>query len=515
MRLVKHGVVMLLFGLLVAPVTLYGQEKVLRIGTLDRGSSFDPARIFEMLAWEICQDNVFEGLVAIDGATGEIVPRLATHWSVSQDGTTWTFFLRKGVKFHDGTAFDAEAMKYSLQRAVHLNGPQGAILMADYIDADKIEVVDEYTIKIPFKFPYADALRLMATLGYSAVSPRAYPYDEFRPTDPVGTGPYKVTAWEKGTHIILERNENYWGPQPYFDKVIWRMFSKSSTLRFALLDRSIDAAWRTFLPEDLCYVLSQPHIDEAHGPGQLRYIGVSTKAAPFDNVYVRKAIAAAIDPVEVSEVVWEGTLPPIYSMIPDTFEAYHPYYKELYGGDKVGKAREFLTKAGFSESNPLKMQLVYTPIHYGETEADMAQLIKAQLERTNMIECELVPLEWASFLDRTNRPDIVGINSRGLGAVVNTYDWWIKVLLSKGGLEVMGSFYEDPELWDLAARQRRTFDEAKRLELIDQIQKRVADNVPMIPWAMALSRLVKWDDIRGATFGGGSLFRIADLYKEE
>ncbi len=230
-------------------------SKTIRIGTLDKGTGFDPADVFEMLSWEI-NDNVFDGLVTLDPKTGEVKPQLATSWSISEDRKKITFQLREGVEFHDGSKFTAEDVKFSLTRAANLGGPPG-FLVADFVDTENINVVSDYKIEIPFKKPYADALDIFSIPIYSPVNPEEYSKDEFKPKNPSGTGPYKLTSWVKGSRIVMEKFEDYWGEEPKNDKIIWKLYSKGSNLKFALQNKEIDMAWRGLSLEDVEQLLGK------------------------------------------------------------------------------------------------------------------------------------------------------------------------------------------------------------------------------------------------------------------
>ncbi|HID10902.1 MAG TPA: hypothetical protein EYP17_06335, partial [Candidatus Latescibacteria bacterium] len=422
-----------LLGLGIGGGRTLGQEGMISIGTLDRGTTFDPADCMQILSWKI-NDDLFDGLTVMDPETREVLPQLATDWTISADKKTYTFKLREGALFQDGTPFDAEALKFSLQRAATIGG-SAAFFIKLYIDADRIRVIDPFTIEIPLKAPQADFLQMITIPVYAPVSPASYTMEEFRPASPVGTGPYRLTLWEKGTLIKLERFAEYWDPaRVKNDGCYWRIFTTPTPLKILFLNREVDMAWRELSLEDMVEVTQDPNVGTSEGLGQIKYLVINSDFPPFDKKEVRKAIAAAINRVELSQTIYLGLEPPLYSLIPERLADVHqPVFKEMYGDGNIDLAQNLLRDAGFSKDNPLKMDLWYTPAHYGGEEADAALMIKNQLERTEMIQVELKSREWSTYSLMSRKAELGPVYLLGWGAAYATPDWYTTPFLSPTG----------------------------------------------------------------------------------
>lgn len=503
-------IIILTIGLLYVP-TFAESNNQITIGTLDKGTGFDPADVFEMLSWEI-MDNVFDGLVTLNPKTGEVKPQLATRWSISEDKTVYSFTLRKVVTFHDGTKFSAKDVKFSLQRAASLGGPPG-YLVADFVDTKNIEVISDYKVRIPLKEPYADALKMFSIPIYSPVSSQAYPKDEFKPKNPVGTGPYELTSWVKGSKIVMKKFGNYWGEEPKNDKVVWKIYSKGSNLKFALQNREVDMVWRGLGLEDVEGLVSKKKFETSKGVGQIRFLVFNTQAKPFDKVKVRKGIAAVIDRKNIINKVYYGLVSPLYSLLPSSLPSSRPVFSEEYGEGSVKKAKKYLKKAGYTEENPLKMDFWYTPSHYGSLEDELALVIKSQLENTGVIKVTLKSQEWATYIGRVAKGEMKYPCLLGWGSAVFIPDWYTTNFLSKGGAKSMGSLYENQKMFDLVKKQRRTLDSEERKDILGEIQEITAEDAPYVPLVQRVSRVVRWEDVKGVELGPGFTFRLSKIVK--
>lgn len=187
--------------------------------------------------------NIYESLLRFKDKSTEVEPSLAEKWDISDDGLVYTFYLRKGIKFHDGTPFNAEAVKFNFDR----QSPENMIPKMSYAplvlgDIDKTEVVDEFTFRVTLKRPSTPFINNMA-MCYSApiASPTALKkYNNSLMDHPVGTGPYKLVAWDRGQNIILTTNDDYWGPKPAVQNVIIRIMKDTSARVVALNNGEVD-----------------------------------------------------------------------------------------------------------------------------------------------------------------------------------------------------------------------------------------------------------------------------------
>jgi ABC-type transport system substrate-binding protein len=303
--------------------------------------------------------GVFEELAIMNSAAGlvyvkpgsaagpeDFVPGLATSWSSSSDGLTWTFNLRQGVKFSDGTEFDANAVKYSFDRSMSLNLPDGAQAAIGYKDIiGNAEVTSEYQVIFHLKIPFGPFLSLMAYPDSFIVNPKLAPMDravtyvdgDARASNPNDLGPYLLTSWirkaGKDYEMRYDANPNYYGIAEGYPKtkhIILKFYSDATALALAMKSGDVDVAHRQLAAADIKSFQTDPTVKVWQGTGAfIQYICFQEKIPPFDNPKVRQAIAAALDRKELVDTVFLGLAAPLYSMIPNGMAFHQDAYKTL------------------------------------------------------------------------------------------------------------------------------------------------------------------------------------------
>ncbi|MEO2152693.1 MAG: ABC transporter substrate-binding protein, partial [Thermococcus sp.] len=347
--------------------TATGSEKdTIIIGVTDKVTDLDPANAYDFYTWEVL-NNVMEGLVKYKPGTLEIEPALAESWEVNKDSTVWTFHLRKDAKFADGTPLTAKDVVRSINRVMTIKGDP-SWLVTSFVE--KVEAKDDYTVVFYLKHPTAYFLALLTTPPYFPVSPK---YDNDKIDSDAtygGVGPYKIVKWVRDQELVLEANPYYYGEKPKTKKIIIKFYNDASTMRLALQNGEIDVAWRTLRPTDIKSLKESGKFNVIEVPGGfIRYVCLNTKIDPTKEVKVRQALAAAVDRNEISKIVYQGTVEPLYSLIPNGMWSHLDVFKEKYGDGNIELAKKLLSEAGYSEGNPVEIQLWYTPTHYGDTEA--------------------------------------------------------------------------------------------------------------------------------------------------
>jgi len=414
----------------------------------------------------------------------EYKPGLATSWEVSDDGLTWTIQLREGVKFHDGTPFNAEAAKHNLERA--------SKRWPEYFgNITSIEVGDDYTVRVTHREPFAPFDSTLAWPGASMISPAAIDA-EGNVTEPIGTGPFRRVEWITGEKLVIERNEDYWGGRPKLERVTLRVIPDPATRKMALEAGEIDMIIDTggILPEHVPALRMNPEIEVLTVPGAVpHYITFNMNRTPFDDVRVRRAVMHAIDPESIIRYALEGHGKVMTSITPHSEKAWrHP--EPLYQFNDSARAKELLQEAGWIDTDgdgirerdgedfevtfPLSTAMVgrwpYRTI---------AEIVQAQL-RDAGIRINIEEVEAGLWSERLKRGE-AEISMRPWASIspqerLNTW-------LHSNGTNVvdMGIFYSNPEMDKLTEELMRTTDEEEAKRLAIEIQKLAAQDLPIIP----------------------------------
>ena len=467
------------------------------IGTTDSISDLDPAETYDFHTWEIFHNTADTLLTYIAGTT-DLQPGLAEDMpEVSEDGLEYTFKLREGLKFTDGTPLNAEAVKWSIDRVGVIAGDPNW-LVTSFVES--VEVVDELTVKFKLLNPVPYFPLLVATTPYTPISPKAYPESEIDSDNTsAGNGPYKITKWERDVEMVLEANPDYYGTPPAYKNVVVKYFADSTTMRLALENKEIDVAWKTLEPVDYGDLEKNPDLTVITGPGAyIRYICFNVTTDPYTDVRVREAVAAAIDRNKISDVVFMGTHGPLYSMVPMGMWSHIDAFKDEYGERDLEKAISLLEDAGYSKANPLETDLWLTPTHYGPTEDDVAAIFKDSLEETGIFKVTLQTAEWATYLDYMTEGTmpffLLGWYPDYLDPDNYTWSW--------GHTEAsddMGIFYSNPEMDELLEKGQVTTplrgDERKTI--YENAQELWAKECPTIPFTQGQLLVVTLENVSG------------------
>ncbi|MEZ5800699.1 MAG: ABC transporter substrate-binding protein [Nitratireductor sp.] len=336
---------------------------------------------------EIVYANIFEGLTRI-GSNGEILPALAESWDISEDGKTYTFKLHTGVKFHDGTDFDANDVKFSLDRAraEDSTNAQKGLFKA----IENVEVVDPATVRITLSSPAGNFLFNMGWGDAVIVAPESADGNK---ENPVGTGPFKFSNWAKGSAIEIVRNDDYWGSKVALSKATFRIIPDASAAIAALQAGDVDGFPNFPAPEAVPAFQADPRFSVVIGSTEGETIlALNNKRAPFDNLKVRAAISSAID----RQAIIDGAMFGLGTPIGTHFAPHHPAYVaetiNTWPHD-IEKAKAMLKEAGFE--NGFKAKLTLPPPTYARRGGE---IIASQLREIG-IEVEIIPVEWKQWLE--------------------------------------------------------------------------------------------------------------------
>jgi len=490
------------------------------IGVTDTIASLDPADAYATHDWELIK-NTGEGLLKWKPGTAELQLGLAADWPViSADGLTYTFKLREGIKFADGLALTAPAFAEQLNRLLTVgpgetcpNGVASA-LAVPYLE--KVEATDDVTIVFTLKAAIGFFSQILATAPYVPAHPDIFTKDACNlfPTAPVyGVGPWFITQYTQAEQLVLEPNPYYNGElKPQVDQVIIRYFADPQTLSLAVQNGEIDVAWRFMGPELIAGLQKVANLTVSTiDAGPIRYLVINHTFAPMDDSNVRKAVAAAIDRDEISDVVYGGQATPLYSMVPPGFLGATEAFDTMYSSPNVELAKEFLAASGYTVDKPLALDLWYPPEHYGAETAAWMEVIKQQLEATGAIKVTLNAQEWSTYV--TN---LVGGQAYPAGVLGWFFDYpdssnYLDPFVFNDGMGTMvalsseGSTFGEPvdetaaKLVDLLAQADVETDVAARAELYKQAQDVYADLVVTLPLFLIAEHVTFNPSIAGST----------------
>jgi ABC-type dipeptide/oligopeptide/nickel transport system permease component/ABC-type transport system substrate-binding protein len=336
---------------------------------------------------EVVYGNVFEGLTRIT-QNGAVAPALAESWEISPDGLTYVFHLRRGVRFHDGSAFDASDVKFSLDRigAPDSTNAQKAL----FEPIRRVEVIDPATVKITLDRPVSALPTLLGWGDAVMVAPESAATNASRP---VGTGPFRFFDWQRGAALELRRNSAYWGPAPRLNAVVFRFISDPTAAFSAMSAGDIDAFPNYPAPENVARFREDPRFRVVVGASEGKVVlGINNRRAPLDDVRVRRAISYAIDRRAIIEGAMFGFGQPIGSH----YSRQAPGYVDLTGlyPHDVARARRLLAEAGYPNGIDLTLRLPPRPYARRSGEVLAAQLAEAG------IRVKIESLEWAQWLDQ-------------------------------------------------------------------------------------------------------------------
>lgn len=471
-----------------------GEPKAKKGGVLVFGRSgdavgLDPAREDDGESFYIA-DNVYETLVDFAPGSTDIIPGLAESWTASADGLEYTFKLRKGVKFHDGTPFNAEAVVYSLSRQFKQDHPDygnGPWKYWGYMDMDNIiqdvVAVDNLTVKISLKKPEAPFIANLAMNFSAIVSPTAAKkYGTELSNNPVGTGPFKFVSWVKDDNIVLERYTGYWGDKTYLDRVIFKVIPDATARYLALKKGEVDIIDFPN-PSDIPAIEADENLKVVSQAGMnIGYLAMNMDRKPFDNKLVRQAVNYAINKAEIIDAVYGPLGVAAKNPMPPDMWGYNNAIED-YGYDPA-KAKQLLAEAGYAKGFKTTLWAMPVSRPYNPNGRRMAEIMQAQLKAVG-ITVEIVSYEWGTYLDKTSagEHDMCLLGWTGDNGDPDNFLW---VLLSIPAAEVPAgnhAFWRNEEFNALIKEAKESSDQAKRTQLYEQAQVIFHEEAPWVPVA--------------------------------
>lgn len=439
-----------------------GSDEILTAAIAGEPDQLDPHKTTSYFSFEVLE-NIYDTLVEPDENL-EMQPALAESWELSEDQLTWTFTLRQGVTFHDGSDFTAEDVVYSYNRIIDEELSNAWKFTA----VDSIEAVDDYTVDITVTQPTPNLLSSIGGFKGMAIVEQENVESGDITTDPIGTGPFSMEEYTSGDHITLAANPDYWGGAPEIGGVEFQFISEGSTAIAALKSGEVD--WTDSIPTQQVESLSG---DEAVTLGQSPsndywYLALNEKREPWSDVRVRQAIAYAIDRDAIVQATSYGTATANQLAIPEESVWYTDY--DTYSTD-LDKAQALLDEAGFEGGT---LDLLVTS-DYPET-VTAAQIIADNLEPLG-ITVEIRTPDFATWLDEQNTGNFDMLMMGWLGNI-DPDDFYYSQHHSDGGSNAQG--YSNGEVDELLDAARVETDQDARKDLYAQASTIIADEASYI-----------------------------------
>ena len=458
-------------------------ENVLNIGLFSEPDFIDP-HVFTSVGF-VPVDNAYEQLVGTDKDSTKLVPKLAESWKVSDDGLTFTFNIRKNVKFQDGAMLDAEAVKTSFERLKKLNKGTSWVLS----NLQSITVKDPYTIEMkitPGGPPFLEGLVNVYIVSPKAIKEQDKNGDmaqDYLNRQSAGTGPYKIVSWDRSQKLVLRQFDDYWGgwPNPnHFTTINMLVIPEASTERLMLEKGEIDMAMK-FPAESLPELEKNPNIQVVKAPGlRVFYLKIQNAAPPTNDVRVRQAINYAFD-FSAFQKAMEGTYDPPVGPTPAEFLGnWKPNFPYKYD---VAKAKELLQQAGYSESNKAKM--IVDILNDTPDQKKAAQILQAGLAATGLAELDIRENEWSVMLkyntdwqknkDPNTAHHLFGLFTPARVPDAYSYLWYTYDSKASGSFARNVMNYNNPKVDRLLEEAALETDANKKIELYRQADQIIVD----------------------------------------
>jgi peptide/nickel transport system substrate-binding protein len=490
------------------------------VGLVAEPYALDPGFITDINSMRLNR-NIYDGLTGFEPGTFTIKPLLAESWDISDDGLTYTFHLRDGVMFHDGTPFNADAVKFTFDRLLDPDNPyrgQGPSFGAFYYGAiDETEVADDLTAIMHLKQPYAPLLNTLAVACGFIVSPEAVKtFGQDYGQNPVGTGPFKFVSWEHNQRVTLTRNPDYFDGPPHLQDLVFRPIVEEQTRFTELLSGGVN-----FIvdvpPDNIAQIKDDPNFTFMEQPGpHIWWVTINTQMPPFDDVRVRQAVNYAVNKEAIVTQILQNTGDVAHTVVPPAIEwAYNPD-AEAYPYDPE-KAKQLLAEAGYPDG----FETVFWVTESGsgmQSPKTMAEAIQADLQAVG-IKTTIEVAEWGAYLDLYN----AGMGDKaGLAEMSWMFDTGdphtvLPLNFSLDGYPPNGfntGMYQNERVDELMKQAAQSLDLEERAQLYKEVQQITSEEAPWIFIDNAKQNAAMTANVKGFVLSPSFLLSFKDTYIE-
>jgi peptide/nickel transport system substrate-binding protein len=470
----------------------------------------DPQVVDPHVAWAysslIIPIQIYDKLVDYRGTTTEIEPRLATAWKPEPDGKTWTFTLRRGVKFHDGRDFKADAVKFSFDRLLAIGREPAGL----YKFLDRVEVIDDYTVRLHLKYPFAPFLGVLASIkGGYIVNPTVMQHEQTKDgkgdwaqtwlaQNTNGTGPYKLVKWDRGQQLVLQRNADYWDKTwdraRAVERVVVQVIREDVGRRLALTSGKADFLVRSLSPEEFDLVKADPKVETQTTQSlHVFYMSFNLAEGPTANKKFREAIVHAFDYEGNIKHVLREYAARIRGPLPSNMPGFYP--ETPTPQRDLALARRLLTESGVDVSK-VELEINFTSgVRYVQ---QMNELLQSNLAELG-IKSRLAPSTYLTMLAKWKKPETRGsiYSNRFPPDIADPFAVLDASYATGAQWNLNG--YASAEMDALLKIGREATDPARRLEAYRKAQVLAAGSVPAIFAHQVMGLFAYNKRVRGVT----------------
>jgi len=466
--------------------TLGFAQKTLVIAIQADPTGFDPEAVLNNTSGFV-MSAVYDSLVRYKPGTVDVAPGLAESWDISSDGLTYTFHLRHGVTFSDGTAFDAHTYVKSLDRLfdktdpayIYNTGPVESYIGFTYDPVASYKALDDYTVQFTLKHPFAPFLTSLAMVWNGVVSPEAaLEYGKDFRNNPVGTGPFVFKEWVHNDHITLDANPNYWGGKPKVDRVIFKVIPDAQTALLQMKQGQVQIL-ADVSSQVIPAIKADANLKLVTQPGlTVNGIAFPTDTKPFDDPRVRQALNYAIDRAAIDKSLYNDLAVPMTSPLPKAQWGYTPDLQP-YTYDP-GKAKQLLADAGYPNGFKAELLAYNSARGYNPAGAQMAVAIQSYLKKIG-VDVSIQQMEFGSFLSKVRSGDYHGMAMTGWSGDNGDPDNFLYELFDSETIPVGDtSHYKNARVDSLLSQAQKETDHAKRVALYQQAQRLIWQDAPWL-----------------------------------